>query len=95
MSAEKMETSFHLTVEAIQLLQNALETSFFDAYVETIENFVDQYQVRVIDGVPDEATATRLETIYQEIRAMELSAEEKRKLAQFDLCTQAETVKCD
>lgn len=28
MSAEKMETSFHLTVEAIQLLQNALETSF-------------------------------------------------------------------
>ena len=62
MSAEKMETSFHLTVEAIQLLQNALETSFFDAYVETIENFVDQYQVRVIDGVPDEATAARLET---------------------------------
>lgn len=91
MSAEKMESSFHLTVEAIQLLQNALESSFFDSYVETIENFVDHYQVRVIDGVPDEATVARLQTIYHELKAVSLTAEEKRKLAQLLLLKGGQT----
>ncbi|WP_461197974.1 class I SAM-dependent methyltransferase [Enterococcus sp. N249-2] len=91
MSAEKMESSFHLTVEAIQLLQNALESSFFDSYVETIENFIDHYQVRVIDGVPDETTVARLQTIYEELKAVSLTAEEKRKLAQLLLLKGGQT----
>ncbi len=91
MSAEKTESSFHLTVEAIQLLQNALESSFFDSYVETIENFIDHYQVRVIDGVPDEATVARLQTIYEELKAVSLTAEEKRKLAQLLLLKGGQT----
>lgn len=91
MSTEKMESSFHLTVEAIQLLQNALESSFFDSYVETIENFIDHYQVRVIDGVPDETTVARLQTIYEELKAVSLTAEEKRKLAQLLLLKGGQT----
>ncbi|MEL5939251.1 class I SAM-dependent methyltransferase, partial [Tetragenococcus halophilus] len=34
MSAENVEESFNLQLEAIQLLQNALETSYLDAYIE-------------------------------------------------------------
>ena len=65
MSPEKWKSLFHLSLEAIQVLQNALETSYLDAYIETIENFIDQYRVRVIDGVPSEADAQRLEAIYK------------------------------
>ena len=34
MFPEKIEESFHLHLEAIQLLQTALESSYLDAYVE-------------------------------------------------------------
>mgnify|MGYP000538484658 CR=1 FL=1 len=61
------------------MLQNALETSYLDAYIETIENFIDQYRVRVIDGVPSEADAQRLEAIYKKIRADTLKQQKKRR----------------
>ena len=47
-----MEQGFNQNLEAIQLLQNALGTSFLEAYVENAENLIDDYQVRVVDGVP-------------------------------------------
>ena len=91
MSPEKMEESFHLSLEAIQVLQNALETSYLDAYIETIENFIDQYRVRVIDGVPSEADAQRLEAIYKKLEQIPLTAEERRKLAQLLLLKGVQT----
>lgn len=46
MLPEKMEQGFNQNLEAIQLLQNALGTSFLEAYVENAENLIDDYQVR-------------------------------------------------
>lgn len=46
---EKIEQVFTLNVEAIRLLQNALDI-FLDAYIENAENLIDNHQVRVIDG---------------------------------------------
>ena len=51
-------------------------------HIETIENFIDQYRVRVIDGVPSEADAQRLVGFSTYERRYPLPAEERRKLAQ-------------
>lgn len=47
MLPEKMEQGFNQNLEAIQLLQNALGTSFLEAYVENAENLIDDYQVQI------------------------------------------------
>lgn len=83
MFPENVEKSFELDLEVIQLLQNALKTSFLDAYVENVENQLDGYQVRVIDGVPDEVTTKRIEAVYQELQALPLEGENVRKLSQL------------
>ncbi|MGX7131010.1 MULTISPECIES: class I SAM-dependent methyltransferase [Enterococcus] len=83
MFPEKIEKSFELTLEAIQLLQNALESSFLDAYIENAENMIDHFQVRVIDGVPNAETVKKVEAIYQQLQEIPLEAEEIRKLAQL------------
>lgn len=80
---EKIEQSFHLNNEAIQLLQNALTTSFFEAYLEQVENILDDYQVRIIGEVPDQATTEKLGQIYEELKKIDLKPEELRKLSQL------------
>lgn len=83
MFPEKIEKSFELTLEAIQLLQNALESSFLDAYIENAENMIDHFQVRVIDGVPNAETVKKVEAIYQQLQEIPLEAEEIRKFTNF------------
>lgn len=83
MSAENVEESFHLQLEAIQLLQKDLETSFLDAYIENIENINDHYQVRIINDVPKQGTVDELKRIYQKLQEISLEKEERRKLSQL------------
>lgn len=83
MAPEKMEELFELQLQAVQLMQNALKSSFYDAYIEHIENMIDSYQVRVIDGVPEKEVAQQLQKIYDRLAQYELSAEEKRKMVQL------------
>ncbi|AYW49501.1 class I SAM-dependent methyltransferase [Tetragenococcus halophilus] len=83
MSAENVEESFNLQLEAIQLLQNALETSYLDAYIENIENINDHYQVRVVNGVPKQSTVEEIQRIYQKLQGISLEKEEGRKLSQL------------
>lgn len=83
MAQEKMEELFELQLQAVQLMQNALKSSFYDAYIEHIENMIDSYQVRVIDGVPEKEVAQQLQEIYDRLAQYELSAEEKRKMVQL------------
>lgn len=85
MNPEKIETAFSLLEEATIILQRALGTSFFDAYIENTENLVDHAKVRVIEQQPDSATVARVESLYQELLALELSQEEWRKLTQLVL----------
>lgn len=91
MFSEKIEEGFHLHLEAIQLLQNALESSYLDAYVENIENIIDQYQVRVIDDVPNQMATEKIQTIYQKLQAIPLEQEEVRKLSQLLLLKGGQT----
>jgi site-specific DNA-methyltransferase (adenine-specific) len=83
--SEKIEKAFGLMEQSIQLLQRSLDTSFLDAYIENGENIIDAYQVRVLDGVPDEQTVQQLKTIYQQLQAIELDSEEIRRLSQLIL----------
>lgn len=82
---EKIEKAFGLMEQAIGLLKRSLDTSFLDAYTENGENIIDNYQVRVQDGVPDEQTVQKLKTIYQQLQAIELEPEEIRRLSQLIL----------
>lgn len=82
---EKIEKAFGLMEQSIQLLKRSLDTSFLDAYTENGENIIDTYQVRVLDGVPDEHTVQKLKNIYQQLQAIELEPEEIRRLSQLIL----------
>lgn len=69
--------------QSIQILAHALEVSSLDAYIENGENIVDNYRVRVVDGIPNAETVLELENIYEQLKTIELNSEEKRKLTQL------------
>lgn len=78
-----MEKVFGLMNQSIQILAHSLEVSFLDAYIENVENIVDNYRVRVLDGVPNAEKVLELESIYGQLKTIELSVDEKRKLTQL------------
>ncbi|MGM0215484.1 class I SAM-dependent methyltransferase [Enterococcus sp. AZ109] len=83
MNPEKIETAFSLMNQTIELLQQKLDTSFFDAYIENAENLVDGAKVRVIDQTPDQETVAKIEQSYQELLTLGLEKEEWRKVTQL------------
>ncbi|HFN2301819.1 TPA: class I SAM-dependent methyltransferase [Enterococcus faecium] len=91
MLPEKMEQGFNQNLEAIQLLQNALGTSFLEAYVENAENLIDDYQVRVVDGVPTKETTQRITALYEELKKLSFEPEEWRRLSQLLLLKGSQT----
>lgn len=91
MLPEKIEETFYLHLEAIQLLQQAMASSFLDAYIEHVENVNDQYQIRVIDQTPDEPTIEKLAPIYAKLSQVEIEPEDKRKLSQLLLLKGTQT----
>lgn len=91
MLPEKMEQGFEQNLKAIQLLQNALGTSFLEAYVENAENLIDNYQVRVVDGVPTEEITKQISAIYEEFSQLSFEPEEWRRLSQLLLLKGAQT----
>lgn len=91
MLPEKMEQGFEQNLEAIQLLQNALGTSFLEAYVENAENLRDNYQVRVVDGVPNEKTTQQISELYQKLSELSFEPEEWRRLSQLLLLKGSQT----
>lgn len=82
---DKIEKAFGLMEQAIGLLKRSLGISFLDAYTENGENIIDNYQVRVLDGVPEEQTVQKLKTIYEQLQAIKLEPEEIRRLSQLIL----------
>lgn len=85
LSQTNVEMGFKNMHESVKLLQQELDTSFFDAYVENGENLLDGGSVRVIDNVPNQVAVKQLEAYYQELLGMTLSTEEKRKITQLTL----------
>ena len=66
MFPEKIEERFYTHLQAIQILQQALECSFLDAYIEHLENINDQYTIRVIEGVPNQESIDQLTPLYEQ-----------------------------
>lgn len=82
---EKIETAFNQMDAAVMVLADQLELPFLDAYTETVENFIDDFQVRVIDGRPTAEIVDVLTTSYQNLKKVGLTAEEWRKVFQLVL----------
>lgn len=85
MNPDKIEKGFQIMDETIAKIQESLDTTFFDAYIENVENLVDGGKVRVIDNQPEEKVAQKIERLYRELIALELEPEERRKLTQLVL----------
>lgn len=85
MSHINIEQGFQKLEESVHSLKKALDTSFFDAYVESVENLLDEGKVRVIDNIPSEKEVEKLSALYQSLLNTELTVEEKRKVTQLTL----------
>lgn len=85
MSQEKIEQGFKLLEECVLSMANALECSFFEAYIETGENILEGNKVRIVDGLPKAEVASELETKYQLFSELELSPDDMRRVIQLVL----------
>ena len=81
----KIEEKFQLINEAIEILQANVKCSSLDALIETFDNMLDNGNVHVEDGLPDEETIQKLTKLYQQIDLASLSKEERRALLQLSL----------
>ncbi|WP_303753752.1 class I SAM-dependent methyltransferase [Enterococcus sp. S86.2] len=93
MFPDQFEKAFSLNLEAVQLLQNALGSSFLDAYIENVENQLDGFTVRILDGVPNAETVGKIEALYTELKEIPLAGEDLRKLSQLLLLKGSKTEK--
>lgn len=91
MFPDHFEKAFSLNLEAVQLLQNALGSSFLDAYIENVENQLDGFSVRVLAGVPNAETVGKIEALYSELKKISLAGEDLRKLSQLLLLKGSKT----
>jgi site-specific DNA-methyltransferase (adenine-specific) len=82
---EKIEQAYELLLEGSQLLQNVLESNFFEGYIENGGNVIEGYTTKVVDDVPNEETTTHLNELYRKLQALDLAPEEWRKVAQLVL----------
>lgn len=82
---EKIETAFSILDETVEILKKSLDLPFFDAYIESVGNVVDDYQVRVIDGEPKKDIIDQLAAKYQELKALNLTPAQWRNVSQLVL----------
>lgn len=84
MSTGDIEQGLKLFLKSVELLQETLDSSFIDAVIESGDNLNDK-QVLVENGKPDQLQQKELLKIYQEMSQLDLKQEEKRKIIQFIL----------
>jgi len=70
--------------ESATTLQQTLSTSYLDAFIETGDNLLNG-AVQVEDGRPDDATAAKLTTLYQQAPWQSYDAETVRRAVQLVL----------
>lgn len=71
--------------QATEILQAALGSSYLDAFLENAENLLDGGQVRVEDGIPNEADQAKLAQLYQQLINHHFTAENMRQLVQLSM----------
>ncbi|WP_071130611.1 class I SAM-dependent methyltransferase [Enterococcus timonensis] len=82
MTSGKIETAYDLLQKSIDLLAGVLDIPFLEGYLESFGNLIDG-QVKVQDGLPNEADTKQLNDWYQELAALDLSDGEKRQVTQL------------
>jgi len=64
-------------------LQQAVSSSYLDAFIENAENIIDDGQVQVENGQPEQSVVQQLKAIYQTIDLKNVTAEEIRTVIQL------------
>ena len=85
MSQTKLEKGFQSVLKSIEIIQKELDLSFLDAYIENGENLLDDFHVRVLSQRPTPDAKSQIEKEYQNLKQLQLSPEEMRKVAQYVL----------
>ncbi|MEJ6400438.1 class I SAM-dependent methyltransferase [Nicoliella sp. Es01] len=71
--------------QSTELLQNALNLSYLDAFIENANNMLDNNNVHVEDGQPDASTVEKLKDLYQQVDYQHMASENVRKAIQMIL----------
>ncbi|WP_339960247.1 class I SAM-dependent methyltransferase [Nicoliella lavandulae] len=79
------ETLFKVLDQSTELLQNALNLSYLDAFIENANNMLDNNNVHVEDGQPDASTVEKLKDLYQQVDYQHMASENVRKAIQMIL----------
>lgn len=90
-----LEQYFVLLEESIVTLQQALDSTFLAALIETGDNLANQGRIQVENNQPDEATRQKLNDLYSQLFSLNVSVDVKRKAMQLALlkASQSETPK--
>ncbi|USS87642.1 class I SAM-dependent methyltransferase [Fructilactobacillus hinvesii] len=83
MTEEQTTELFQVFDQSAELLKQALDTSYLDALIETADNMIDDNQVRVENGVPNEHQVQALSDLYKQVDYHELDATTIRKAIQM------------
>ncbi|USS91222.1 class I SAM-dependent methyltransferase [Fructilactobacillus carniphilus] len=83
MTEEQTTQLFQVFDQSAQILQQALETSYLDAFIETADNMIDGNQVRVENGIPNEQQVQTITELYQQVNYHDLDANMIRKAIQM------------
>lgn len=97
MQENKVIQGFELFLSAIELLEVAFDTSFFEAYIENGANIIENYTTKVEGNIPNKETIGKLDSIYKRIKELALEPEEWRKIIQLALLKggQAEAIQAN
>ena len=68
----ELQNYFDLLSNASNILKQALSSTYVDALAETLTNLADG-KVYVENGAPDQETVTKLDKLYEQIKAIKLS----------------------
>ncbi|SEM95767.1 site-specific DNA-methyltransferase (adenine-specific) [Ligilactobacillus sp. WC1T17] len=85
MALADIEKQYNLMSEATQILQEQLGDDYLDALIENFDNLLNDGQVHVEDGLPDEKAQARLSEIYQAVDVEHLANKDRRLLLQLSL----------
>lgn len=85
MSQSEVEQLYTLLDETTTILRSALASSYLDAFIENVDNIIDDGQVQVEDGQPTEAVVKQLQEKYAAINFSKVSPEDVRTVIQLSM----------
>lgn len=83
LAQDKIESLFKAFDESTMVLKQAVSSSYLDAFIENAENIIDDGNVQIEDGKPDQQTVKKLRALYQTINLKDVTPEEIRTVIQL------------